>query len=159
MVEEMNHPDTITLRPANPLPRVRSTSYGSDPFAYDLAPALALSERELRRRAAPAVQRFVKHASRFGTECVYETAQHEGLSDAELRSLDGELSRIDTKRRRLFPDDARSELDADIVRLVETLPVARVALRVGKSKSYVYSVLRNVFEPGSASSMSRKEAA
>jgi hypothetical protein len=97
--------------------------------------------------APPTLEKLVKHAQRFGVECVYETAQQH-LTDGELRSLDAELSRIDRKRRRVFPDDATSELDTEIVRLAETLPVAQVAVQVGKSTSYIYSVLRMATEAG-----------
>jgi hypothetical protein len=106
----------------------------------------------------PTLGRFVKHAKRFGVECAFETAR-DHLTDHELRTLDAELSRVDTKRRRLFPDDAKSELDTQLLELAKTQPVAQVAREVGKSKSYVYSVLRTASEAGSDPSMGMEEAA
>ena len=106
----------------------------------------------------PTLERFVKHAKRFGVERVFETAR-DHLTDQELRTLDAELSRIDTKRKRLFPDDAKSELDTQLLELAKTQPVAQVAREVAKSKSYVYAVLRTAAETGSNPSMSTEETA
>jgi hypothetical protein len=118
---------------------------------YDFEAALDACEKPRDPMATygipPTLEKLVKHAKRFGVECVFETAQQH-LADAELRSLDAELSRIDRKRRRVFPDDAKSELHTEIVRLAETLPVAQVAVQVGKSTSYIYSVLRMATEAG-----------
>ena len=51
--------------------------------------------------SVPTLADFVRHADRFGTDQVYETAEGY-LSGSELLQLDRELTRIDGERRRRF---------------------------------------------------------
>jgi hypothetical protein len=88
----------------------------------------------------PTLEQFVTHGKKFGTECVYETAQAY-LAEPELRQLDAELSRVNAKRPRVFGDDAKAEVDGLILELGETLPTSEVSRRTGKPAGYVRKVL------------------
>jgi DNA-binding NarL/FixJ family response regulator len=66
----------------------------------------------------PTLDQLIRHARSFGTECVYETAEQEGLSSADLSRLRIELDELDAgrktrlgfsigKRRRRSSDETR----------------------------------------------------
>jgi Homeodomain-like domain len=67
----------------------------------------------------PALNQLIRHAHLFGTECVYETGEQEGLSSADLTPLRIELDELDAgrksrlgfsigKRRRRSSDETRA---------------------------------------------------
>ena len=67
----------------------------------------------------PALDQLIRHASLFGTECVYETGEQEGLPNADLARLRIELDELDAgrksrlgfsigKRRRRSSDETRA---------------------------------------------------
>jgi hypothetical protein len=90
--------------------------------------------------------RLVKHAEKFGTECVFETAEHV-LPEGELRQLDRELTRIEPKRKRVYTALAEEEEHERIIELNKTLSVAEVAKEMKRSQSYVRRVLREAGTP------------
>jgi len=67
----------------------------------------------------PALEKLIRHANLFGTVCVFETAEPEGLSSAALARLRIELDELDVgckskqgfsigKRRRRSSDETRA---------------------------------------------------
>jgi DNA-directed RNA polymerase specialized sigma24 family protein len=80
---------------------------------------------------APTLTDFVRHAERFGVECVYETAEETGLSD--LGYLTRHLRRID-RSWRLSPNQ-RERLIAEL--LGAGLPQREIADLAGVSTDTV----------------------
>jgi hypothetical protein len=96
--------------------------------------------------ADPTLAQLLKHAERFGVECVFETADHV-LPEGELRQLDRELTRIEPKRKRVYTALAEEEEHERIIELNKTLSVAEVAKEVKRSQSYVRRVLKEAGTP------------
>jgi hypothetical protein len=57
------------------------------------------SHSSVTSQGEPTLEEFVRHAERFGTECVYETAAEGYLGERELRRLRIELDSIEVARR------------------------------------------------------------
>jgi hypothetical protein len=62
---------------------------------------------------------------------------------AEKIELDRYLPELYPRRRWLYADAARSERDAEIIELAETLPVRKVAERTGVTQDTVRKVLQS----------------
>jgi hypothetical protein len=85
----------------------------------------------------PSYDDFVRHATKLGTECVYETAVVY-LTEPELLDLDLELARIDGPRRRRFRFDPKVQVLALAAR---GMVPAAIADAVGLSDRRVKTIL------------------
>jgi hypothetical protein len=98
----------------------------------------------------PALDQLIRHASLFGTECVYETGEQEGLSNADLARLHIELDELDAnlkskhgfsigKRRRRSSDETRA---AALALSVDGFVPKAIADKLGISDRTVRGYLR-----------------
>jgi hypothetical protein len=96
------------------------------------------------------LDQFIRHARFFGTECVYETAEQEGLSSADLARLRIELDSLDAgrkskhgfsigKRRRRSSDETRA---AALALSVDGFVPKAIADKLGISDRTVTGYLR-----------------
>jgi DNA invertase Pin-like site-specific DNA recombinase len=100
--------------------------------------------------AIPALDQLIRHARLFGTECVYETGEQEGLSTADLTRLRIELDELDAgrksrhgfsigKRRRRSSDETR---EAALALSVDGFVPKAIADKLGISDRTVRSYLK-----------------
>jgi hypothetical protein len=98
----------------------------------------------------PALDQLIRHARLFGTECVYETGEQEGLPRADLARLRIELDELDTgrkskhgfnigKRRRRSSDETRA---AALALSVDRFVPKAIADKLGISDRTVKSYLK-----------------
>jgi hypothetical protein len=98
----------------------------------------------------PALDQFIRHAHLFGTECVFETGEQEGLSSADLARLRIELDELDAgrkskhgfsigKRRRRSADETR---EAAVALSVDGSVPKAIADKLGISDRTVRSYLK-----------------
>lgn len=88
--------------------------YGSDPFSYDLAANLCLAASTVKRRPsafgseddAPTSEALHRHAERFGSEFVKETAELFGI---DLRNV-AARAKTDEKRTRRTTETLRAKV-------------------------------------------------
>jgi len=96
------------------------------------------------------LDQLVRHARLFGTECVYETAEQEGLSSADLARLRIELDELEAgrkskhgfsigKRRRRSSDETR---DAALALSVDGFVPKAIADKLGISDRTVRGYLK-----------------
>ena len=97
------------------------------------------------------LEQYRRHAERFGTECVYETAEGLGLSALELGHLARHLRRIDPRWR--LTATQRDQLIADL--LAERLRTAEIAHMAGVSEKTVSRTRQRDLEHAACSSESR----
>ena len=90
---------------------------------------------------------FIKHAQRYGIDCVYETAAQAGLTPVELVKLKLELRAIAEQHRRARQPASWWEkppaiTDEDLVTLREAgYTASEIAELTGKTKSAVWKAL------------------
>jgi hypothetical protein len=98
----------------------------------------------------PALNQLIRHAHLFGTECVYETGEQEGLSSADLTRLRIELDELEAgrksrlgfsigKRRRRSSDETRA---AALALSVDGFVPKAIADKLGISDRTVRSYLK-----------------
>jgi Homeodomain-like domain len=98
----------------------------------------------------PALDQLIRHARLFGTECVYETGEQEGLSSADLARLRIELDELEAgrkskygfkigKRRRRSSDETRA---AALALSVDGFVPKAIADKLGISDRTVRSYLK-----------------
>ena len=96
------------------------------------------------------LDQLIRHARSFGTECVYETAEQEGLSSADLARLRIELDELDAgrkskhgfsigKRRRRSADETR---EAALALSVDGFVPKAIADKLGISDRTVRGYLK-----------------
>jgi DNA-binding NarL/FixJ family response regulator len=96
------------------------------------------------------LDQLIRHARSFGTECVYETGEQEGLSSADLARLRIELDELDAgrksklgfsigKRRRRSSDETRA---AALALSVDGFVPKAIADKLGISDRTVRSYLK-----------------
>jgi hypothetical protein len=89
------------------------------------------------------LDQLIRHAQSFGTECVYETGEQEGLSSADFARLRVELDELDAgrksrfgfkigKRRRRSSDETR---DAALALSVDGFVPKAIADKLGISQT------------------------
>jgi hypothetical protein len=98
----------------------------------------------------PGLDQLIRHAQSFGTECVYETGEQEGLSSADLTRLRIELDELDAgrkskhgfrigKRRRRSSEETR---DAALALSVDGFVPKAIADKLGISDRTVRGYLK-----------------
>jgi hypothetical protein len=100
--------------------------------------------------AQPALDQLIRHAHLFGTECVYETGEQEGLFSADLARLRIELDELEAgrkskhgfsigKRRRRSSDETR---DGALALSVDGFVPKAIADKLGISDRTVRGYLK-----------------
>ena len=98
------------------------------------------------------VGQFVRHAKRFGTEMVYETAEY-GSSAQERVSLARHLRRIDPEWK--IGPEARDRLIADMVS--EGEPDHKIGEALGISRRAAFTARTELANPTPANALSKPE--
>ena len=95
----------------------------------------------------PDMGRLIRHAERYGSDSVYETAEGYGYPLSQLLQLDAELTRIDSERRKRFgtvPTRKRPSSEdrakAILYLTAEGVADGRIAKSLGLSKGHVQNV-------------------
>jgi hypothetical protein len=105
----------------------------------------------------PALDQLIRHAHLFGTECVYETGEEEGLSSADLARLRAELDEPEAGRKSRHgfkigkrPRRSREEkMEAAVMLRAEGLTTGEIGTKLGVSADHAQRLLRS-FEKAAA---------
>lgn len=95
------------------------------------------------------LEEFIKHAEKFGAECVFEVASSNGFSERELLQLRIELDAIEAARKgiRFTVGTRRRRAPAETVEAVlalahEGLVVSAIADKLGVTDAYIRRCLK-----------------